>query len=122
MSEEEYYSNDGGMVSDSATRKHKSSKTKIPNIKIPRVPKRVPHSEFGNIMGNLTLGMLFVFPAIALLTVAFPKAVFSIIGLIVLVTGLWSQSFKGALIVLGICLAPVVLGFLSIGLFMAILG
>ncbi|MGG0845608.1 hypothetical protein [Peribacillus simplex] len=56
--EEYYYSNDGGMVSDSATRRPKSSKTKIPKFK--RITRRVPHTEFGEMMGGLTLGMLFV--------------------------------------------------------------
>ncbi|MFJ8246930.1 hypothetical protein [Peribacillus asahii] len=121
MSDEEYYSYDGGMVSDSATRKRKSSKTKIPHFR-PIVSKRVPRTEFGEMMGNLTLGMVFVFPVIAFLTMSFPKVIFSIIGLIVLVTWLMSQRVSTALIVLGICLAPVLLGFLSIGLFMAILG
>jgi hypothetical protein len=64
-------------------------------------------------MGNLTMGMLLVFPVIAFLTMKFPKAIISIIGLIGLVT---------ALIVLEICLAPVLLRFVSIVLFMAIFG
>lgn len=81
---EGYYPNDGGMVSDSATRRSKSSKTKIPKFK--RMTKRVPHTEFGEMMGNLTIGMLFVFPVITLLTMSFPKVVFSIVELIFLGT------------------------------------
>ena len=118
---EEYYSNDGGMVSDSALRKRKSSKTKIPKFK-PIVKKRVPRTDFGQAMGGLTMGMLIIFPAIALLTMAAPMVVFSIIGIIVLLTWATTQDRKFALIILGICLAPVLLGFVSIGFYMAIFG
>ncbi|MEF2097302.1 hypothetical protein V3595_22035 [Bacillus sp. CFBP9009] len=117
--DEEYYSNDGGMVSDSATRRPNSSKTKIPKFKW--VTKKVPPTEFGAIMGNLTLGMLFVFPAIALLTMEAPKVIFSIIGIIFLFTWL-SSSIRFALIILGLCLAVVLLGFVSIGFYMMLLG
>ncbi|MFJ8256419.1 hypothetical protein ACIQ4Z_03945 [Peribacillus asahii] len=121
MSDNDEYYYDGGMVSDSATRKRKSSKTKLPRFK-PIVKKRVPRTEFGTVMGNLTMGMLLIFPAIALLTMAFPIAVFSIVGIIVLLTWLFSQDFKFALIILGVCLAPVLLGFVSIGFYIAIFG
>ena len=60
---------------------------------------------------------------IALLSMRFPMAVFSIIGIIALVIWGMSQRFSNALIFVGICLVIVLLlGFLSIGLFMAILG
>ena len=119
---EEYYSNDGGMVSDSTLRKRKSSKTKLPNLKLSRVSRRVPHTEFGEVMGYLTMGMLFVFPLIAFLSMIFPKVVFSTIGIIALVIWGMSQRLSNTLIFVGICLVIELLGFLSIGLFMAILG
>lgn len=121
MNEDEYYSSDGGMVSDSALRKRKTNKTKIPNFR-PIVRKKVPRTEFGEVMGNLTFGMLFVFPVIALLTMSFPLEVISIIGIIALVIWGMSQRFSNALIFVGICLALELLGFLSIGIFMALFG
>ncbi|MCM3394870.1 hypothetical protein [Cytobacillus oceanisediminis] len=121
MNEDEYYSNDGGMVSDSALRKRKSDKTKIPNFR-PIVRKKVPRTEFGEVMGNLTFGMLFIFPLIAFLTMSFPLEVISIIGVIALVIWGMSQRFSNAIIFIGICIGIELLGFLSIGILMAILG
>jgi hypothetical protein len=115
-----YYGNDG-MVGDSSRRRSKTSKSKVPRFK-PIVKKKIPSTDFGQAMGGLTMGMLLIFPAIALLTVAAPKVIFSIIGLIALITWLTTQNGKFALIILGVCLAPVVLGFVSLGLFMLILG
>jgi len=118
MSEE--YSNDGGMVSDSALRKGKSSsKTKIPKFR--KITRNVPRTEFGEAMGGFTVGMTFVFPALAFLSMAYPVGFFSTIGVISLIIGLWAQSVKGALFTLGICLGMVLLGFVSIGILMAIL-
>jgi hypothetical protein len=119
--DDNYYSYDGGMLGDSPRRRKSSGKTKIPKFK-PIVKKRVPRTEFGTIMGNLTMGMLLIFPAIALLTMAFPIAVFSIIGIIALITWASTQDGRFALIVLGVCLAPVLLGFVSIGFYMMIFG
>jgi hypothetical protein len=73
-------------------------------------------------MSGLTMGMLLVFPVIAHLTVAVPKVIFSIIGLIALITWLTTQDGKFALIILGVCMAPVILGFVSLGFYMIILG
>lgn len=99
----------------------KRRKTKLPHLRpIVKKRKRVPRTDFGEAMSGLTLGMLFVFPTLAGLAMAFPLGFFSIIGVIALIIGLWSQSVKAALIILGICLGMVLLGFLSIGLFMAI--
>lgn len=118
--DEEYYSNDGGMVSDSAMPRSKPGKTKIPKFK--SITKKVPPTEFGAIMGNLTFGMLIIFPAIALLTMEVPMVIFSIIGIIFLFTWLSTESIRVALITLGICLAPVLLGFVSLGFYMLLLG
>lgn len=115
---EESYSNDGGMVSDGTRRRRSSTITTVPKFK--RMTKNVPRTEFGEFMGNLTCGMLFVFPVIALLIMSFPKESFTIIGLISLFTLMVSKSFKTAIIVFFICLIPVVLGFISIGFFSVI--
>src|SRR4051794_14530792 len=93
-----------------STYKSKRSKTKIPHLR-PLVKKRVPRTDFGEAMGGLTVGMLFVFPALAGLAMAFPLGFFSIIGVISLIIGLCSQSVKGGLFFLGICLGMVALGF-----------
>lgn len=120
---EDYYTTqgDGGPVSDSAIRKHRAKKTKIPRFR-PIVKKKIPRTGFGEAMGGLTMGMLIIFPVIALLTMAFPKVVLLIIGLISFFVGIFSNSFKSGLLALGICLAPIVLGFISIGIYMAIFG
>jgi len=79
MSEE--YSNDGGMLFDSASRKRKSSsKTKIPKFK--RMTRNVPRTEFGEAMGGFMVGMTFVFPVLAFLSMTYPVGFFSTIGVI----------------------------------------
>ncbi|MGG6362243.1 hypothetical protein ACQ5SI_23945 [Peribacillus frigoritolerans] len=66
------------------------------------------------------MGMLFVFPALAGLCMAYPVGFLSTIGVISLIVGLLVQSVYGALITLGVILGMVLLGFISIGLFAAI--
>lgn len=115
------YSSDGWMLGDSSRRRKRHTKTKIPKFK-PIVKKKIPPTEFGQAMGGLTMGMLLIFPAIALLTIAAPKVIFSIVGIIPLITWAFTQSGKFALLILGVCLAPVILGFVSLGFYMMLLG
>ncbi|MFS2173445.1 hypothetical protein [Priestia megaterium] len=115
------YSYDGGMLGDSSQRRNKPYKPKIPKFK-PIVKKKVPSTDFGEAMSGLIIGMLLIFPAIALLTISAPLVIFSIIGIITLITWASTQDGKFALIILGVCLAPVILGFISLGFYMMIFG
>lgn len=121
MSEEEYYYDDDGMVSDSALRKRKTRKTKIPKFK-PIVKKKVPTTGLGEAFGGFMVGMTFVFPVLAFLCRADPAAFFLIIGIISMFIGARFHSFKAALVTFGICVGMVLLGFVSLEIIKGIFG
>lgn len=118
--DEDNYSSQTDMLSDSSKRKN-NSKIQKQTSSYQRMFKKVPETEFGSIMGNLTFGMLIIFPIIAILTKAYPIAVFLIILLIFLLTLIFSRSIKFSLIILGVSIAPVILGFISLGFYIALL-
>lgn len=118
MSDQE--DNDGWWSSDQTDYKYKRKKTKIPHFR-PIVKKRVPHTEFGSIMGGLMAGMIFVFPFLALLAQAFPVGFFLIGFLIAFTVGTTTNKISNAFIFAGLFLLMVGLGFVSLGIVKLIL-
>lgn len=118
--DDDYYY-DGGMVSDSATRKRKkSSKPKLPRFPRKSIFRKVPRTDFGSAMGGLTMGMIFIFPALAALLMGSFKVWLLVVGIIGAFFGLIVQSGKFALVMMGAMVIFTLLGFVSIGLFIAI--
>lgn len=68
-----------------------------------------------------TGGMLIAFPIFTFLAIAFPWFIFSIVGLIFVYTWISSGSIKRALIVLGVIIVILLLGFISISGYRALL-
>ncbi|MDF9763779.1 hypothetical protein OKW24_005675 [Peribacillus simplex] len=111
----------GGMIGDSPRNRSKSSKTKIPHFRPIIKRGSVSPTEFGEMMAGLTVGMLFVFPLISFFIMSYPAVMFSILGIIGLIAWISYQRLTTALIVMGIVSIPGILGFLSLGIFKALL-
>ncbi|MBT2641686.1 hypothetical protein J7I80_05585 [Bacillus sp. ISL-41] len=119
--DENYYTSDTGMLGDSPRRKKSSSrKRRVPHYR-PIVRKRIPRTDFGEAMGGLAVGMFFVFPVLATLSMVFPVGFFGIVAIIGLFTWLVSD-WQMAAIIVGLIIGMVVLGFVSLGILMALLG
>ncbi|MFJ8259523.1 hypothetical protein ACIQ4Z_20160 [Peribacillus asahii] len=102
--------------------KSKSRKTKIPRFRPIVKRRRGKPSEFAEAMSGLTMGMLIIFPVLAMLCMAYPLGYLSTIAGIGLVTWIFSENWRGALLLSGVFLGFTLLGFVSIGFYMMLLG
>lgn len=117
---EDYYSGDGGMLSDNGKSGKKSAGGKKHKVKFRKMTRHVPRTEFGEIMGGLTIGMLLIFPALAMLTVVYPWQMLGIIAIIGCLFWVFTEDYIVGLLVAGSFVGMIVLGFVSIGILTAI--
>lgn len=121
----DYWSYDGGMVSDNAKGKSrgKASKGRVPKLSILKATRsrRIPRTEFGEAMGGFTVGLVFVFPAITAMTLAFPLEVLGIVGIIACLFWVFTQRFFFAVVCVGLYIAMFLLGLITMGILASIL-
>lgn len=73
-------------------------------------------------MGNLTMGMLVIFPLLAGLLMGAFIVWLLVVGILGLIGLIFSKDFIVALIIMGVIVIFTLLGFVSIGFFIAFFG
>lgn len=84
--------------------------------------RKVPPTEFGSAMGGLTVGMLIIFPILALLLIGSFTTWLVVVGIFALLGLVLTQDFVVAGIMAGAMAVFTLLGFISLGFYMIIFG